>query len=279
MHCSLHNEGQSVTHTLLNSSNASQQSSIVQSSSSIATAQNISQSTSFSNNSLYFDGKDDHLLVSDFKNLGTQNFTLEAWVKITSTVGVGNKIINKGLSSVGTPSNAGFALRTNKTSPDEIEFQMGHSDGTTARVLFNYTEFDIRKWIHIAGVRDGTHLMLYLNGTLVAEQTTSVIFNVDTDLPFTLGSIHKGGHSQTNEYLTGYIDEVRIWNNARTAEQINATLHCSIDTQDPNILIGFNFSESIHPYSSVNGTQYTTLFEGGTAELFSGYSVDRCLAW
>ena len=76
---------------------------------------------------LTFNGSNDYVYVGNVNNLGTSDFTIESWVYINSTIGNGNKIINKGITSVGVPSNAGYALRASKTAPDEIEFQIGNA--------------------------------------------------------------------------------------------------------------------------------------------------------
>ena len=195
-----------------------------------------------SDNCLELDGIDDYVFIGDVNDLGTSDFTIESWVFIESTVGNGNKIINKGLTSVGTPSNAGYALRANKTGFDEIEFQIGNSDGSTKRVIYNGIETD--RWYHVAGVRSRMKLYLYLDGILVAEDSTTSIYNVDTDIPLAIGAIHKGGGSPINEFMDGKIDEVRIWNTARSGFEIDDNKDCAITSPEPDLLAVYNLNET-----------------------------------
>jgi len=192
-------------------------------------------------NCLDFDGIDDYVFIGDVNDLGTSDFTIESWIFIENTIGNGNKIINKGLTSVGTPSNAGYALRASKTGTDEIEFQIGNIDGSTARVIYN--GITANEWHHLAGVRLREKLYLYLDGILVAEDSTSTIYNVDTNIPLCIGAIHKGGLSPINEFMDGKIDEVRIWNVARSESEIDNNKDCAITSPEPNLLAVYNLNE------------------------------------
>ncbi len=75
----------------------------------------------------------------------------------------------------------------------------------------NYSE--IAGWNSVASVYDGSNVSLYFNGGLVdSTPITGSIMQSDNDL--TLGSA--GGAA----YYNGMIDEVRIYNKALTASEI-----------------------------------------------------------
>ena len=193
-------------------------------------------------NCLNFDGVDDYVFIGDRNDLGTSDFTIESWIFLENTIGNGNKIINKGLTSVGIPSNAGYALRASKTGTDEIEFQIGNMDASTKRVIYN--GITSNEWHHVAGVRSKQKLYLYLDGVLVAEDSTATIYNVDTDIPLVIGAIHKGGLSPINEFMDGKIDEVRIWDIARSESEINNNKDCAIISPESNLLAVYNLNEN-----------------------------------
>lgn len=194
------------------------------------------------NNCLDFDGADDYIYIGDVVDLGTSDFTIESWVYIESTSGNANKIISKGITTVGTPSNAGYALRASKTGADEIEFHIGNSDGSTKRVIYNGVTTGV--WYHVAGVRSGKKLYLYLDGVLVKEDSTSTVYNVDTNIPLVIGALHKGGMSAISEFMNGKIDEVRIWNTARSEFEINTHKNCAITSPEPNLIGLYNLNET-----------------------------------
>lgn len=84
-------------------------------------------------------------------------------------------------------------------------------------------EIDTNKTYHVAMVYDGKILKFYRNGFLMSQvaATGSLIQN---DFLTTIGDLaYQPGFGQ--EGLIGYIDEVRIWNVARTQSQIRAFMN------------------------------------------------------
>ena len=67
-------------------------------------------------------------------------------------------------------------------------------------------------WTHIAGTYDGANLRLYVNGVLVKTQArTGTIFSSPNPL-------YIGGKGSQ---FSGLIDEVRVYNRALSAAEIN----------------------------------------------------------
>jgi hypothetical protein len=93
-------------------------------------------------------------------------------------------------------------------------------------------------------VRQKRKLLLYLDGVLVAEDSTAAVYNVDTNIPLVLGAIHKGGLSPINEYMDGRIDEVRIWNRALSEFEIDTKKNCAIIAPETNLLGVYNLNET-----------------------------------
>lgn len=195
-------------------------------------------------NCLDLDGDNDYIHAGNINNLGTSDFTIEAWVYFNNSFdgGDGYKIINKGLTSVGVPTNAGYSLRGFSTPlGSDLDFSLGHSDGSVARVT--YSGLSINTWYHVAGVRKGRSLQLYVDGILVGSTLTTVVYNVDTNLPLTIGAIHKGGLSPINEFMDGKIDEIRIWETARTQVQLFNNKDCAITSPIQYLLTVYNLNE------------------------------------
>lgn len=191
---------------------------------------------------LDFDGVDDYLLVGDENNLGTNDFTLEAWVNCESVSGIGQYVISKGLTTVGTPMNSGYGIRINDQNSNDVEFIIGHNDATSK--VLSAISLSVNNWHHIAGVKSGLQVYLYVDGNLVAQDSTLTLFDVNTNIPLSIGAHHKGTQSSVAEFMNGKIDEVRIWNTARTAEQINEFKDCAITSSKENLLAVYNFNEN-----------------------------------
>lgn len=73
------------------------------------------------------------------------------------------------------------------------------------------------RWIHLAGTFDGTEIKIYLDGELAA--TTPLEGNINTNnQPFYIGRTESGSN-QSDPFL-GRITNVRLWNVARSANEI-----------------------------------------------------------
>lgn len=147
---------------------------------------------------LSFDGVDDKVALPSMT--ATQTITVEAWIK-TSLAGQRVAWSNRAGSGAfyfGYSSNRIFYFDSGGT-PASTDGGPALNDGV---------------WHHIAVVRTATNVTLYLDGIQVAQ----VIFSVAP--PASTGTAHIGHDPANGEFWNGLIDEVRIWNGARTQAQI-----------------------------------------------------------
>lgn len=166
-------------------------------------------------NALQFDGVDDHVVVSPTIPY-SNSYTLEAWVNFTGTsatiFGWGNNAINGYVDFSILNSRIRFAIGNILSSIDQF-------DGNT--VIASNT------WNHVAVVKNGNSVTLYLNGV---EDGT--FFTANTP-PLITSSIIGAG--LFNGIVQGFsektIDELRIWNVARTQSEISANRNCNINPQ------------------------------------------------
>lgn len=151
------------------------------------------------------DGTNDYIRMNDNAAFDlTTNYTLEAWIKLDSYKSLGG-IISK-YQSLGAN---GYTLRLSSAAPyDEINF-----DGMVTQNL----NLVLGKWYHVAAVKSGATRSLYINGSKVPLTGTPDFTNASANSDF-LGI----GVDYTDRYFDGTIDEVRIWNIARTQAQIDA---------------------------------------------------------
>lgn len=88
----------------------------------------------------------------------------------------------------------------------------------------------LNTWQHVAATYDGAILRVYVNGTQVAAQAfTGGITNADEDL--CIGTINNPADMR---YMTGKIDEVRIWNAVRTHTEIRDNSYQNVTS--PNLV-------------------------------------------
>lgn len=161
---------------------------------------------------LYFDGASNVALVPYVSSLSLgNNLTLQAWIRPTTLAPADQSIINKGTTS--SWNNRAYSLML---ASDEISISYLNGNGwqqfltTTANLVAN-------RWYHIAYTRDGTTEKIYLNGYLLEQQAQTESM-VDDTFELTIGAMI--ANSPGNEKFFGTIDEVKLYNYARTPSQV-----------------------------------------------------------
>lgn len=133
-------------------------------------------------------------------------------------------------------SNVNYFLR-----PDNFgitTYDIGTSGSTS---FFNLTidyPFELNKLYHIAGTYDGTVMKFYINGCLTDSLFASGNL-FQNDLPTGLGQ----RWIIEDEQFVGYLDEVRIWNTARSEQEIRESMN-SLQDPFPSALIAYYNFES-----------------------------------
>lgn len=199
---------------------------------------------------LELDGTDDYVLMGDVNDLGTSDFTVEAWFYAESYGTNGGKIINKGETAVGTPAEAGYGIRFGHSSMSRIDANIHGATGPYYDLYCDTIQFDT--WYHVAMVRRFDKFMLYVNCILVDSMTIPPNVNVDTDMPLGIGGKDKGGLSFNDNFHDGYIDEVRIWTVARTESEICTWKDCTIDGPVTGLLAVYNMDHQTGTIASDN---------------------------
>ena len=150
--------------------------------------------------SMYFDGSGDYLASPPTPNLtyGTGNFTIEAWVYLTTT-GTIRPIVE---CRSGGGSTAGYAFLV-----DENNYLNVYSNGFKGTSSSTITG---SSWTHVALVRAGTgtnQTTYYINGTASGTITLSGnLTDANTNQTIVGNSLSSGGQ------FNGYIDDLRITN-------------------------------------------------------------------
>ena len=184
---------------------------------------------------------------------GSQPFTLEAWVKPDDTVQT-SPIIMKGndswmcTESYGLKRQLMYDDATREVVSDKLEFyiyntQWDDDNGVYAKVVASVdTPADwANNWHHVAGTFDGSTLRLFLDGQEVATATDShgVAFGgnavgIGADVAF------DAQNPNVPNTFSGLIDEVRIYNRALTADELNDTKR----TPDENTVVWLDFDSA-----------------------------------
>ncbi|MBG8551970.1 LamG-like jellyroll fold domain-containing protein [Hymenobacter guriensis] len=163
--------------------------------------------------------QDDQVTVPNFTLPASGPFSLEAWVYYNgsafSTAGSFNTVLEFG------NDNPWFGVN----SDSQVEFYSGLEGGTVP----------VRTWAHLAYTWDGTTGTVYLNGEAVGTSTAT---------PDRLGSSLGIGFGSSDTGWQGYIDEVMVWNVARTQAQIKSEQANGPGNSPVGLLAYFRFNET-----------------------------------
>ena len=84
----------------------------------------------------------------------------------------------------------------------------------------------LNTWTHLAATYSGSVLNLYVNGTQVASQPAT------GQIVSSTGALKFGGNAIWSEWFNGLIDEVRVYNRALSAAEIQADMNAPITSSD-----------------------------------------------
>jgi len=178
---------------------------------------------------LSMDGNDQVVVLDNTALRLTGPLTVEAWFRVTTHINDWVRIVGKGSSG---PRNYGLWIHQNGT----FLFQQYGSGGSTG-AAYN-APIQINQWYHIAGVRKASGSSdLYVDGQLRASDSSPVTTPSTSSDPLTFG--YAGFH----QYLRGQIDEVKIWNIARTQSEIQSGLYNKLVGDEQGLVGYWDFDE------------------------------------
>lgn len=153
--------------------------------------------------SVLFDGANDYLTVgaSDDWSFGTGNFTVEFWVRAASAAASAELISNR----ISSDNNNFWYIRLNT---DRCISVVALSGGATAVNIKSQYPLSLNSWAHVAVVRNGGAVKIWINGVSSDTVNTSPTTSVwpANGAPLYVGVAHDG---LVNDY-SGHLDEVRI---------------------------------------------------------------------
>ena len=170
---------------------------------------------------LQFDGVNDWVTVQDTTNSPadlTNGMTIEAWVNPTTMSGW-ETVLMKERGNL----NMSYALYAHDGAPltGGVAAPAGYIRAQNGdQPVRGTSPLPLNTWTHVATTYDGANQRLFVNGVLV--RTSPMVGNIAV----ANGVIRIGGNqSFSGEFFKGLIDEVRIYNRARTATQIQGDMN------------------------------------------------------
>ena len=147
-----------------------------------------------------------------------QKMTVEATFNRTQTYFGGRLYAGDIVSKHSGPNTTNYLLRPNSA---EITTTNGYF------ITPEICDADLNKTYHVAMVYDGNTLKFYRDGFLMSQISCSGDL-YQNDFLTTFGAKASEPYITPDESLRGYINEVRIWNVARTQDQIRQFMNASL---------------------------------------------------
>ncbi len=180
----------------------------------------------------YFDGTGDYLTMADNAAfaLGTNNFTIEAWV-LPQNSATNSFWFNQWETSAASDTNSSFVL---SITSGKFQGAVTYGGSTSQVTLPGSSSVLDNQWYHVALVRNGSSLTLYVNGQ--SENTSPTL----------------GGSSVNNSNLTLFIGSRRDGTRTFQGYVSNARL------VNGTALYTSNFTPSTTPLTAIANTQLLT---------------------
>lgn len=166
---------------------------------------------------LQFDGIDDETTHGDIlDDTITNNFSISMWFRNNgySNDWIDYMLFKASISNAGIPEvGIGIVAAANTSNIGKIQVR-DHTDGT---YLMSSKTYNDNLWHHLTFVynSDDTQGFLYIDGTQVANSINAM--SITTGNSFVVG-----GRASTGRNFKGFLDEVKIYPYARSADQIKA---------------------------------------------------------
>ena len=148
----------------------------------------------------YFDGTGDYLAITADASLTLDaDFCVEYWAYMTASETNSAQICSANYYTAGKNGNWYVAIRD-----DRVTFASFDGTGTNESVSKTGMSNDLNRWYHVACVRSGTILKLFLDGIEQASGTVTKSLVDGSDGGLEIGRLTSYGDH------TGYIDELTI---------------------------------------------------------------------
>jgi len=200
----------------------------------------------FGGASALFDGTGDYLTVSSKEqfSFGTNNFTIEMWVRQSSSASM-RCLWNQGAQTPsGGQGNLAFVI---DNGVPEFHVYGGDLNWANSGVWVISTTISNNIWYHLAITRNGNTFRFFRDGVLTDTLTSSYSFKSDGPL---IGFSGFG-----SEFWNGHIDELRISNNARYTAGFTPSTTPFVNDANTLLLLHMDGTDASTYFEDDNGSR------------------------
>jgi hypothetical protein len=215
---------------------------------------------------LSFDGNDDYIDIAESADLRPSKMTLSFWFQTSETSAQYMVVHEKTLWS-------SWHVEINGSGNIASHFGT-NSANTDGPYPFSTNVYNDGQWHHVATTYDETTALMYIDGIEQASDSTdngAIVYEDDDDAHWHthIGS-HTYGPTPTIELpFNGLIDDVRIYNYARTQKQILEDMAGGPGLAQKQPVLHLSFDEGY------GGTAYDSSIHGNNGLLYPGTTGDN----
>jgi|GEM_PF-1610389 len=199
--------------------------------------------TPLPHHALAFDGVDDYITTPAGVNLANQSFTVEFWAKRIIN-GADNYVV--GQQSSQTVNNS---LHIGFRSGNNFTFAFYGNDLDVASTAVTDGNFHHWSCVFMAN-QPGTNRFIYLDGNLIASDEAQA--NYSGSGPLYIGTVPFAA-----AYFNGTLDELKIWNQARTATEVQQDMqNNALSGNQPGLLAYYDMEETVGTTSLLDKTSH-----------------------
>jgi hypothetical protein len=178
-----------------------------------------------------FDGTDDYIAAPAGLVVGGA-VTVEAWVKDANVFAPWHRVID--FSNGPNQDNIIFGWMANS---GHLYFETYRNGQTIA--LVTPTVFPQGQWVHVTAVNDGNgNGYIYINDVLVVAGPQNVPATVNRNEEFVGRSAYNG-----DAFFSGSIEDLHIWNSARSAAQIQSDMN-QVTGNEAGLVLDYPLNEA-----------------------------------
>jgi manganese-dependent ADP-ribose/CDP-alcohol diphosphatase len=217
------------------------------------------------------------LSFEDKPEMHLEDFTLECWIMIRDSgfSAISGEdgiplipVISRGFEDTTNQAGLNFLLALRRedfkmvAGFEDIRNHVNHKITGYSSLLFNH-------WYHLAATFDGAGLRLYLNGKPEAMEEIDELSFSDTPGLTGIGKMFdKQGNSHGS--FSGVIDAIRIWNYARSADEILQTINFELIHPLPGLIVSLNLNEGQGAMLHADTGSFTGIIEGSSFNWTAG---------
>lgn len=193
----------------------------------------------------------------------TTPFTIECWVKPVQKNDFATLFSNKtpGISGPGLM----FSINEYGTNNGKLYLETSNT-GTSSTVAIT-----CNTWQHVAVTWDGSAVRMYLNGNALTVTNPAGVSLVNSGNPSYLGDIPS---YIGNANYDGTMDEVRIWNYARSQPQLQAAMNCQLSASQTGLLAYYRFNQGIADGNNAGITGLPDISGNGHTGTLQNFSLN-----